>query len=62
MYRAIEPDLEWLCESEYFMEKPTKIRIMSNEEAVRAAIREVGLLVMKCIRLLLAMIITGKYG
>ena len=35
MYRAIEPDLEWLCESEYFMEKPTKIRIMFNEEAVR---------------------------
>lgn len=35
MNKAIEPDLEWLCESEYFMEKPTKIRIMSNEEAVR---------------------------
>lgn len=35
MYKSIEPDLDWLCESEYFMENPTKIRLMSNDEAVK---------------------------
>lgn len=36
MYQSIEPDLDWLCESEYFMEKPTKIKLMSHDEAVKS--------------------------
>lgn len=35
MYKVIEPDLEWFCESEYFMERPTKIKLMSYQDAVK---------------------------
>lgn len=35
MNKALEPDLDWLCESEYFIDRPAKVRIMSNDEAVK---------------------------